>query len=144
MRRREFITVIGAVAGLPLVARAQETGRTPPREIQTLIDNHINGFNTQNIDLFLGVFGDTAIIIDGIAPYRWLNPNAPANWLMVLSAASNNAAIKIAVRRIGPALLFERLWEETGCRAVIAALARRARASISRSNARCSSPCCTG
>ena len=53
----------------------------PPREIQTLIDNHINGFNTQNIELFLGVFGDTAIIIDGIAPYRWLNPNAPANWL---------------------------------------------------------------
>ena len=53
----------------------------PPREIQTLIDNHINGFNTQNIELFLSVFGDTAIIIDGIAPYRWLNPNAPANWL---------------------------------------------------------------
>ena len=23
----------------------------------------------------------SAIIIDGIAPYRWLNPNAPANWL---------------------------------------------------------------
>ena len=32
------------------------------------------------------------------------------------------AAIKIAVRRIGPALVFERLWEETGCRAVIADL----------------------
>jgi hypothetical protein len=29
---------------------------------------------------------------------------------MVLSAASNDAAIKIAVRRIGPALVFERLW----------------------------------
>jgi hypothetical protein len=42
---------------------------------------------------------------------------------MVLSAASNDAAIKIAVRRIGPALVFERLWEETGCRAVITALA---------------------
>ena len=53
----------------------------PPAEIQTLIDKHINGFNTQNDDLFLSVFGDTAIIIDGIAPYRWLNPNAPANWL---------------------------------------------------------------
>ena len=52
-----------------------------PREIQTLIDNHINAFNTQNIELFLRVFGDDAIIIDGIAPYRWLNPNAPANWL---------------------------------------------------------------
>jgi hypothetical protein len=53
----------------------------PPAEIQTLIDNHINGFNTHDHDLFLSVFGDTAIIIDGIAPYRWLNPNAPADWL---------------------------------------------------------------
>ena len=53
----------------------------PPAEIQTLIDNHINGFNTHDHNLFLSVFGDTAIIIDGIAPYRWLNPNAPANWL---------------------------------------------------------------
>jgi ketosteroid isomerase-like protein len=53
----------------------------PPREIQTLIDNHVDAFNTQNIGLFLSVFGDTAIIIDGIAPYRWLSPNAPANWL---------------------------------------------------------------
>jgi hypothetical protein len=53
----------------------------PPSEIQTLIEDHINGFNTRNTELFLGVFGDTAIIIDGIAPYRWLNPNAAANWL---------------------------------------------------------------
>src|SRR5437762_8525986 len=42
---------------------------------------------------------------------------------MVLSAATDDAALKIAVRRIGPALLFERLWEETGCHAVIAELA---------------------
>ena len=42
---------------------------------------------------------------------------------MVLSAASNDAAIEIAVRRIGPALVFERLWEETGCRAVVTELA---------------------
>ena len=54
---------------------------SPPREIQTLIEKHINGFNTQNIDVFLSIFDDTAIIIDGIAPYRWLSPNAPANWL---------------------------------------------------------------
>ncbi|MBV8163854.1 MAG: nuclear transport factor 2 family protein [Candidatus Eremiobacteraeota bacterium] len=52
-----------------------------PLEIQTLIENHINGFNTQNTELFLSVFSDSAIIIDGIAPYRWLNPNAPDNWL---------------------------------------------------------------
>ena len=42
---------------------------------------------------------------------------------MVLSAASDDAAIKIAVRRIGPALVFERLWQETGCLAVIMELA---------------------
>ena len=53
----------------------------PPAVLQALIDAHINGFNTHDNDLFLGVFGDSAIIIDGIAPYRWLNPNAPANWL---------------------------------------------------------------
>ena len=52
-----------------------------PDELQILIENHIKGFNTHDNDLFLSVFGDTAIIIDGIAPYRWLNPNAPANWL---------------------------------------------------------------
>ncbi|HET7451962.1 MAG TPA: hypothetical protein VFL12_04435 [Thermoanaerobaculia bacterium] len=52
-----------------------------PAEIQTLIDAHINAFNAQDEEVFLRVFGETAIIIDGIAPYRWLNPNAPANWL---------------------------------------------------------------
>lgn len=54
---------------------------TPPAELQSLIEAHVDGFNTHNKEQFLSVFGDTAIIIDGIAPYRWLNPNAPANWL---------------------------------------------------------------
>jgi hypothetical protein len=52
-----------------------------PAELQRLIDTHIKGFNEQDNDLFLSVFGDSAIIIDGIAPYRWINPNGPANWL---------------------------------------------------------------
>jgi hypothetical protein len=41
---------------------------------------------------------------------------------MVLSGAED--AVKVAGRRIGPALVFERLWEETGCRAVLSDLAR--------------------
>jgi hypothetical protein len=53
----------------------------PPTELQTLIDTHIKAFNTQNRELFTSVFSDTAIIIDGIAPYRWLNPNGPVHWL---------------------------------------------------------------
>ena len=42
---------------------------------------------------------------------------------LMLSAAADDMAVKVAVHRIGPALVFERLWEETGCRAVIAELA---------------------
>ena len=38
---------------------------------------------------------------------------------MVLSAIADDSAMKITSRRIGPALVFERLWEETGGRAVI-------------------------
>ena len=41
---------------------------------------------------------------------------------MVLSAASDEAATTDCVRRIGPALVFERLWQETGCRAAITEL----------------------
>jgi hypothetical protein len=36
---------------------------------------------------------------------------------MVLSALVDDTAIKIAVCRIRPALVFERLCEETGCTA---------------------------
>jgi hypothetical protein len=44
---------------------------------------------------------------------------------MVLDASRADAAPAIAVRRVGPALLFERLWAETGCQDVITGLARR-------------------
>ncbi|MGA9577412.1 MAG: hypothetical protein WBV90_07310, partial [Terrimicrobiaceae bacterium] len=33
---------------------------------------------------------------------------------MVLGALDDDTAARIATRRIGPALVFERLWEETG------------------------------
>jgi hypothetical protein len=42
---------------------------------------------------------------------------------MVLGAVQNDATVSVAVGRIGPALVFERLWAETGCRAVIEELA---------------------
>ena len=44
---------------------------------------------------------------------------------LVLDAARTGEAPAIAVRRIGPALLFDRLWAQTGCQDVIATLARR-------------------
>jgi hypothetical protein len=83
--RRTAIAVTGLALTAP-VSLAQTPPKSaatskPPAEIQSLIDSNINGFNTQDNDLLFSVFGDTAIIIDGIAPYRWLNPNAPANWM---------------------------------------------------------------
>jgi hypothetical protein len=93
VNRRSLVTGGGIilVGSLLSGARAQTSiedpkevgaaGKHPPPEIQTLIDKHINGFNSHNTELFLSVFSENAIIIDGIAPYRWLNPNAPANWL---------------------------------------------------------------
>jgi ketosteroid isomerase-like protein len=65
----------------------------PPAVIQTLIEGHINAFNTHDNELFLSVFGDTAIIVDGIAPYRWLNPNAPANWLADVAKWRENLGV---------------------------------------------------
>lgn len=65
----------------------------PPSEIQTLIEKHIDGFNTHNTELFLSIFGDTAIIVDGIAPYRWLNPNAAANWLVDVEKWRENLGV---------------------------------------------------
>ena len=86
-----FPTSIVAASGFSQSGAAQT--KDPPKEIQTLIDNHINAFNSQNTEAFIGVFADDAIIIDGIAPYRWLKPNAPANWLADVEKWRNDLAV---------------------------------------------------
>jgi hypothetical protein len=43
--------------------------------------------------------------------------------VLVLEAAREDPSLAVSVRRIGPGLVFERLWSETGCQAVIAELA---------------------
>ncbi len=43
---------------------------------------------------------------------------------IVLDALDRGEAATISTRRVGPALAFERVWEETGCRGVIERLAR--------------------
>ena len=39
---------------------------------------------------------------------------------LVLEAARAEPSLAVSVHRVGPGLVFERLWDETGCRAVIA------------------------
>ncbi len=46
-----------------------------------------------------------------------------ADKAMVLNAFESETAERVGTWRIGPALVFERLWQETGCRAVIEKLA---------------------
>ena len=43
---------------------------------------------------------------------------------IVLDALDRGEAAAISTRRVGPALAFERVWEETGCRGVIERLAK--------------------
>jgi hypothetical protein len=42
---------------------------------------------------------------------------------IVVDVLNDGTAISADVRRVGPALVFERLWDETGCRAIIEQLA---------------------
>ena len=46
-----------------------------------------------------------------------------ADRAIVLDSLDRGEATAISTRRIGPALAFERVWEETGCRGVIERLA---------------------
>lgn len=70
--RRIAIVIIALALTVPVSsaqAPPKSTGTSkPPAEIQSLIDSHINGFNTHDNNLFFSVFGDTAIVIDGIPP----------------------------------------------------------------------------
>lgn len=52
----------------------------PPAEIQALIDRVLGGFNSKDSALYNSAFGGDAVVIDGIAPYRWTGPNAQARW----------------------------------------------------------------
>ena len=47
-----------------------------------------------------------------------------AQSLLVLSASERGEAAQASARRIGPAVVFERLWRETGCQAVLSSLLR--------------------
>jgi ketosteroid isomerase-like protein len=51
-----------------------------PGEIKALIDTVLGGFNGKDSALYSSAFSGDAVVIDGIAPYRWSGPNAPARW----------------------------------------------------------------
>src|SRR6516165_984505 len=52
----------------------------PPAEIKAVIDKALDGFNSKDSALYTNAFSGDAVVIDGIAPYRWSGSNAPARW----------------------------------------------------------------
>lgn len=52
----------------------------PPAEIKALIDKVLDGFNRKDSALHNSGFSGDAVVIDGIAPYRWTGLNAPTRW----------------------------------------------------------------
>jgi len=51
-----------------------------PNEIKPVIDKVLHGFNNKDSALYNSAFGADAVVIDGIAPYRWTGSNAQARW----------------------------------------------------------------
>ena len=51
-----------------------------PNEIKPVIDKVLGGFNNKDSALYNSAFGADAVVIDGIAPYRWTGSNAQARW----------------------------------------------------------------
>ena len=63
-----------------MAAQPIPTTYEPPAEIRALIDAVLGGFNSKDAVLYNSAFGADAVVIDGIAPYRWTGPNAQARW----------------------------------------------------------------
>lgn len=63
-----------------MVAQPISLPNEAPAEIKSLIDAVLGGFNTKDSTLYNSAFSEDAVVIDGIAPYRWTGPNAQARW----------------------------------------------------------------
>ena len=99
--------------------RRKRSGRT--EYLQIVKNERVDGKPRQSIVATLGRVDELAQ--DGTLD-RLLRSGARfAHSAVVLTAYERGEATKVATRQLGPALAFERLWQETGCRRVIGELA---------------------
>jgi ketosteroid isomerase-like protein len=54
--------------------------KDPPAEIEAAIDTLLGGFNKKDAALYSSAFTADAVVVDGMAPYRWTGPNSPGRW----------------------------------------------------------------
>ena len=71
---------IGHKGAIKMAAQPIPIPNELPAEIKALIDTVLDGFNSKDSALYTSAFSGDAVVIDGIAPYRWSGPNAPARW----------------------------------------------------------------
>lgn len=88
---------------LQVVENRRENGRTKQRVIATL----------GRLDILQQTGALDALLCSG---------GKFSQTLLLLSAYRRGEVAKVATRRIGPALVFERLWKDTGCKDVIKSL----------------------
>jgi len=51
-----------------------------PTEIKAVIDKVLGGFNSKDSAMYNGAFSSDAVVVDGMAPYRWTGANAQGRW----------------------------------------------------------------
>ncbi len=99
--------------------RHKRSGRT--EYLQIVKNERVDGKPRQSVVATLGRVDELAQ--DGTLD-RLLRSGARfTHSAVVLTAYERGEATKVATRQLGPALAFERLWQETGCRRVIGELA---------------------
>src|SRR6516165_7993207 len=99
--------------------RHKRSGHT--EYLQIVKNERVDGKPRQSVVATLGRVDELAQ--DGTLD-RLLRSGARfAHSAVVLTAYERGEATKVATRQLGPALAFERLWQETGCRRVIGGLA---------------------
>lgn len=99
--------------------RHKRSGRT--EYLQIVKNERVDGKPRQSVVATLGRVDELAQ--DGTLD-RLLRSGARfTHSAVVLTAYERGEATKVVTRQLGPALAFERLWQETGCRRVIGELA---------------------
>ena len=90
----------GKYSYVQLVENRRENGRTRQRVVCTLgrLEKLIDDGVLENLAEFAGRF---------------------SNQFLILSAHRNNELNSVQTRKIGPGIVFERLWKETGCQEVV-------------------------
>lgn len=81
--KRKAITLLPAglvVASSSSRSAMAQTQKEPPAEIMNLINTIFEAFNNKDSAGLYSAYAGNLVVIDGFAPYRWVGPNAVAEW----------------------------------------------------------------